>query len=178
MTSKFTNTNTKAAGFSIIEVIAVTLIISIGLVGMLSLTWQSIKVLGINRGNLIASQLAQEGIELVRNTRDTDWLTGVGGGWDCSSPCYYLVDYKHPELTPTGAGVDGNQAKLKLDTDGYYCHASLGDAGCNGADTNFNRVISITGSSTASSTVKSWVRYKNGNNFFDYIAETILYDWR
>jgi len=177
MTSKFTNTNSKAAGFSIIEVIAVTLIISIGLVGMLSLTWQSIKVLGINRGNLIASQLAQEGMELVRNTRDTDWLTGVGGGWDCSSPCYFIVDYNHPELTPAGAGVDSNEAKLNLGANGYYCHESL-DANCNVALTSFNRVISITGSSTASSTVKSWVRYKNGDNFFDYIAETILYDWR
>ncbi|HPY99681.1 MAG TPA: hypothetical protein PK009_02590, partial [bacterium] len=52
--------------FSIIEIMAVLLIVSLAMIGVANLAVQSIQAQTINRGSIIAYQLAQEGIEIVR----------------------------------------------------------------------------------------------------------------
>lgn len=158
----------RQSGFTILEVIVVMLIISLGLLGIISLTTQNIRVQYINKNNLIASQLAQEGLELVRNIRDTNWLT-VGSAWNQGlADGNYKIDYVNG-MQPV-AGI--NDAKLYVNGSGFYQHTPL-------SETNFNRLITITNSGTAaSSTVRSEVQWKEKNNVFKYIAETELYDWR
>jgi prepilin-type N-terminal cleavage/methylation domain-containing protein len=68
--------------FTLLEIIIVIYIISLGLVGVMSLFLQTIKVQNINKNKLIASQLAQEGIETIRNIRDENWILGSPyDGW-------------------------------------------------------------------------------------------------
>jgi prepilin-type N-terminal cleavage/methylation domain-containing protein len=66
----------RQVGFSLVEVIVVTAIITIGFMGVLTLVQRTIAIYGSNQNYLVASIMAQEGLELVRNVRDDNWLTG------------------------------------------------------------------------------------------------------
>lgn len=61
-------------GFSIIEVIFSVFVITVGLTAVLAVMARSILNSLESRNTIIASQLAQEGIEAVRNIRDNNWV--------------------------------------------------------------------------------------------------------
>lgn len=63
-------------GFSMIEIMVATFLVSVGLVAVLSLLGVGVRQATSNKNNLIAAFLAQEGGELVRNIRDTNWVNG------------------------------------------------------------------------------------------------------
>ena len=151
-------------GFSILEVIIAIFIISMGLIGVLSLVVQNVQVQYINKNNLIASQLAQEGIELVRNIRDNNWLDGENWKQGIVGDGSYAIDY-------TGAIINVDSAVvLKIDSSGYYWHGG-------GADTNFSRLIEAVENEDGVD-IKSTVVWEERGNSHNYIAETLLYDWK
>lgn len=154
------------------EVMVVILIISLGLVGVLSLVTQNIKVKYINKNGLIASQLAQEGLELVRNLRDENWLIeGLNWKQDIMGDGTYIVDYSgRASIDDSVNSIDGAGANLKIDADGFYGH-DVGTA------TIFNRLISAVdyGDYLA---VSSTVRWSEKGGFHNYTAEMVLYDWK
>jgi Tfp pilus assembly protein PilV len=166
------------SGFSIMEISVVVLIVAIGLIGILSLVNQSIKAQQINRNQLIASQLAQEGIELVRNRRDKNWLTagydwkngeGAGTNSDIVQDSTYTIDYLG-NINPSVDAITDSAAKLKIDASGFYNHSS-------GNDSIFSRLISINEFSNYLK-VESWVQWRDGQGTHNYKVSTFLYDWR
>ncbi|MDP3043010.1 MAG: prepilin-type N-terminal cleavage/methylation domain-containing protein [bacterium] len=161
-------------GFSILEVIIAILIISIGMIGVLSLITQNIQVQYIGKNDLIASQLAQEGLELVRNIRDTNWLT-AGNDWktgagattnsDIVQDGDYAIDY-------SGAIIDINSidnAGLNIDAAGFYTHNA-------GAATAFYRLITVVDNADYLD-VECKVRWKERGRTHDYAVKTLLYNW-
>lgn len=157
------------SGFSIIEVMVAVGIISVGMMGVLSLMSQNVQVQAVTKNNLIASMLAQEGIELVRNIRDTNWLTSTATN-------YYDNIFATSTIDNIGiytkSDLDFNDASstLAIDSKGLYsAHGAT--------STIFKRLITVS-STTDYMNIKSTVRWtRNGQNH-DYVAETILYDWR
>lgn len=171
---KYKNKNAK--GFSILEAIVALYIISMGLVGILSLVAQSLQAKSININMLIASQLAQEGLELVRNIRDTNWMNGIN--WDQGIVGDFAIDYLGNNIAVTG--IDDPFANLELDSD-YYCHDN-GAVACNGADSPFNRLVSvnqilINGGPDYYLDVACHVRWQVRGQAYNYEADTHLYDW-
>ena len=162
------NNKKNQTGFSILEMVAVIAIIGLTLVGLVSLALQSIQVQRLNKYNLTAAMLAQEGIELIRNRRDTAWKDGSGWGTVMISG-NYIVDYTGL-ITGGISGIDNSNAALNINVNGLYEHIS-------GTPSNFSRLVTISNTTAASSTITSRVRYRSGNNYFNYIAETVLYDW-
>ena len=63
-------------GFTIIELMATMIIVTIGVVGAYSVVQQILAITSSASQRLTAAYLAQEGIELVRNIRDTNWVEG------------------------------------------------------------------------------------------------------
>lgn len=61
-------------GFSLLEVLIATFILVVGILGMIGLISRSITSAIEDRQAIIAAGLAQEGIELVRNIRDTNMM--------------------------------------------------------------------------------------------------------
>jgi prepilin-type N-terminal cleavage/methylation domain-containing protein len=123
-------------GFTLIEVIVAIFVLTIGVIGILSLVNQTIISSQIISSRLVASYLAQEGIEIVKNIRDTNsleihkglltedqWIYGLTG---CESGCE--ADYNDSIL------VSANRY-LKIDG-GFYNYDS-------GNDTIFKRKITI-----------------------------------
>ena len=63
-------------GFSLLEVLMALFVLSVGVTAMLSLITTSITASNRSKKAMVASQLAQEGVELVRNIRDTNFILG------------------------------------------------------------------------------------------------------
>ncbi len=157
--------------FSVFEMIITIAIISIGLLGLISLNTQNIKVEYVNKNSLIASMLAQEGLELVRNKRDNNWWSlspqwssGLVGDGD------YIIDYAGV-LDDTVDSINDNSAKLYLDANGFYVHNSVGTT-----LTPFSRLITVE-DHTDYIIVTSQVKWTSGGNTHTYTAQTYLYDW-
>lgn len=168
-------------GFSLLEMIGVISIVGFSFVGLLSLALQSIQVQYANRHGLVSAMLAQEGIELVRNLRDAGWAVSAPLSSVLSSGSY-IVDYKNGLVPMVDSNADSvldlkdDKTKLFFNPRGYYEHNEstlLTD------DSNYRRIINVVTATTgASSTITSVVRYSARGQNFDYVAETILYDWK
>lgn len=160
-----------AAAFTLIEVIAVLFVISLGLLGVLSLIVQNIQSQSINKNTLIAYQLAQEGIELIRKTRDTNWNLGT---WDLgfpglSSSDNYYMSYTDDSPTKVSAADD---IILKQDAEGFYYH------GLDGTASGFSRNIYLSRISQDNILVRVTVYWSDYARERSYVLETMLYDWR
>ncbi len=163
-------------GFSIIEVLIALFIISLGLVGLLSLVQMNIRVNYINKNTVLAAQLAQEGLELMRKMRDSNWINEEDGdsvGWDLNMAAgTYIVDYNDDLLSPLSpsTGINDNNAILKINSDGFYEHT-------NGVNSQFRRVIVIDDKQADSFRITSIVSYQKEGRSFDYTATDYLYNW-
>jgi len=161
------------SGFSLLEVITILFIVSIGMVGILSLIVQNIQTERVNRGNLIACQLAQEGLELIREVRDNnwrdgvDWLTNLGEG-------NYRIDYSMATPTPI---TTTDEAVLLLE-DGFYRTYATGDPESPLLETEFYRVINLDSLSSDSEQVSSVVSWSDRGHAYNCSLLTVLYNWR
>ena len=72
-------------GFTLLEVLAALFIMMMGVLGIFGLITRTVTFDSSVNSQLVASYLAQEGLELVRNIRDTNFLKihkGAGGQWN------------------------------------------------------------------------------------------------
>ncbi len=101
------------------EVIFSVFILSVGLVAVIGLIVSSIKNSMDSRNHIIASQLAQEGVELIRNIRDNNWASGApGGSFDrLNQNSFCRIDYNDDPLT--WSTVDNNYCSLGNTSDPY-----------------------------------------------------------
>ncbi len=164
------------AGFSLIEILAVLFIVSMSLLGIVSLIVQNIKVQSINRNNLIASSLAQEGVELIRQTRDSNWRIGGSNDYVTNlSNGSYAIDYLQdkPIINPT-------DTKLYLNSSGFYVYN-------NGTESNLTATIFSRQIVLAKRTdnlgkpflqVRVIVSWVDRNQPHRYELQTLLYDWK
>jgi len=166
-------------GFSILEIIIAIFIIVLGLISVLSLIMQNIQVQYINKNMLIASQLAQEGVELVRNVRDNNWQKGYdwlyGNGSDSDTDIVqdgeYAIDYEGNIYNID----DISDAGLYINDDNFYTHD---DNSGTASSTIFYRLITasdITASTIILSCQVQW-RERGGNH--QYTIDTTLNNWR
>ncbi|MBU2579067.1 prepilin-type N-terminal cleavage/methylation domain-containing protein [Patescibacteria group bacterium] len=153
----------KGEGFTLIEIMIVISVLCIGIVAIYSLVSKSISVGSSNVNSFLASQLAKEGVEIVRNARDANWLKGVNwitGLTGCSNGCE--GDYNDSTLSPW------NNRFLKIDSNGFYNYET-------GTDTKFKRKIIITTPFATSTSVEVQVIWPGLGSPF--IVKENLYDW-
>ncbi|MFA6307167.1 MAG: type II secretion system protein [Patescibacteria group bacterium] len=168
------------SGISILEVIVAIMIITMGMVGVLSLVVQNVQAQYINKNVLMAAGLAQEGLELVRNIRDLNWLT-PGNDWDkdivgAGADYTYTIDYNGPVINTTVNSLNDASARLYVNSNGFYTHTVTASS------TNFYRLITVAVVPIDAThdylDVKCTIRWKDGGVNHDYTAETYLYNWK
>jgi type II secretory pathway pseudopilin PulG len=119
-------------GFSLIEVFASLMILSFGIAAVVILMMQSIRSSQTARDQIIASMLAQEGIELVRNLKDNGDLDG---SYDNSSDSDN--DLRVYKAASGNIIIQKNPASRRLSLNGnFYIHDG-------GTDTKFFRRIDL-----------------------------------
>ncbi|PIR12760.1 hypothetical protein COV49_04485 [Candidatus Falkowbacteria bacterium CG11_big_fil_rev_8_21_14_0_20_39_10] len=164
-------------GFTILEILVVIFIITVGMVGVLSLIIQNIQVQYINKNILIASQLSQEGLELIRNQRDNNFKSNQWYMYNIIEPdetndLTIYFDGSEVVINYIDGGISNNATKLDIDENGYYTHEASQDSG-------FRRLITLENNEEEEFTrASSVVQWRVRGKINEYTAETILYDWR
>ncbi len=136
-------------GFTILELIIAVFVLTVGIIGAYVAVQSPLHYANVYKDQLVASYLAQEGVELVRNIRDTNWLQGfeaddwkaglvASAGFDgCDSDYFCEVDYNDTALLSSLVAASSGY-KLRLDDNNFYNYDAGDDL------TNFRRKITIT----------------------------------
>jgi len=70
--------NHKKKGFTLVEVVLVVVIVSVGIITIVTALSSGNKYLQRSREKIIAINLAREGIEQIINIRDSNWKKNAG----------------------------------------------------------------------------------------------------
>jgi len=153
-------------GFTLLEVIISIFILTVGTLTIVGLIADSLAVVGASKKIAIGTSLAQEGIEVVRNIRDTNWIEdgAYDDGLDIDDD--YCVNYDSTALISCGS-FDLFWDEINLN----YSHSA-------GSSTGFSRTISILASTDSDGVdyirVQSVVSWDTAQT----TVETHLYDWK
>lgn len=88
--------------FTLIEIIVAISLLTVGAVGAFSLLQSTLAFTSISSSQLTAAYLAQEGIEIIRNIRDTNFLQGSVWDEGIDSSNWQVVNF-----------LDGSQSKFQ-----------------------------------------------------------------
>lgn len=166
----------KNKGFTMIEMVIAIFILVVAIIGSYYYFSRITIATSVISSRLTAAYLAQEGLEIIRNMRDDNWLKGVadwaGGFSVCSSGCE--ADYT------TGAVIEATVlrsytgASLDIDSDGFYNYFS-------GSPTKFKRKITVTPVIvTPDDTVLQvsvLMEWEDRGELYNFTAEEKLYNW-
>ena len=158
-------------GFTLIETLVAIAILLIAVVGPISLIGDALHKLYYAKDQIIAINLAQEGIEVVRQVRDSNMLA-----WDGATPPwntgieedYYTIDADSATVTSSANA----QQPILLNGDGFYRQSGAGTA------TQFTRLVTITDIvSGRELKVTSTVEWKTGGQTGTITVSEYLFKW-
>lgn len=154
----------KQKGFTLIEVLISIFVITIGIVAALNLLSSVIGDVAVNKSQVIATNLCQEGLEIVRNIRDTNWQEDES--WNNGlSAGEYRAEYNSDSLLSLS-----DNPPLQS-SDDYLYQYGLGE------NTIFHRKIIIE-NLTNGIEITSKVTWDQGGKSFEVSAISRLYGWR
>ena len=166
-------------GFSLLELIITILVVSIGILGTYSVVSYTLSAIGLSSSRLTAAYLAQEGIEIVRNIRDTNWLeedAGVSGVlWNSGlGTGNYEADYRNDGLDTCFSPCNFNSLRVLQIEGGFYRYG-----GTAGVNTPFKRKITIDSGPGGSLTVTVSIQWDHkGKRQRPVIVQENLYNWK
>lgn len=157
-------------GFTLLETIISVSILAAMVVGSLALISKSTQSVYLSQNKLIASYLAQEGIEIVRNVRDGNWKNGNDWDEDLLDCVNCEMDYTMNVLADET--MEGGDPYLKLENN-FYNYSS-------GVDKNtiFKRHISVSSVSGEQKQVISEIVWQYRGVDYDLAVTAFLYIWQ
>jgi len=157
-------------GFTLIETLASISILTLAVIGPLTLASYAIRSASVSQNQLTTFYLAQEAMEYIKNRRDNNaladanWLSGMT---NCRSANGCIIDIPNNNIQTCPSGCP----KLKYDsTTGFYSHQT-------GSDTIFTRQIKfsqISGSEEKVSVTVSWQEIFGPKSF---TLEENIFNW-
>lgn len=148
--------------FSLVEVLVAISILVGSTVSVTFLVSNAIKTATSTRSNLIAAQLAQEGIEIVRSLRDENWIDG--NNFNAGLGGVHRVDWISGKLPPSG------NPPLLFDSNYGYNYSS-------GVATPFVRIVSVDNTNAEEITVEVEIIWTDREAVKSFIVEDHLFDW-
>jgi prepilin-type N-terminal cleavage/methylation domain-containing protein len=187
-------TSPSSRGFTLIETLVAVAILTTAIVGPFVAIEAAITASYTSRDQLVATMLAQEGIEYVRSVRDGNymsiiqnptsgrsWLFGLdgsNGSVNCvdatpsnNIPHRCLVDpFGSTEVETCDTGGSGYCEPLKLSTAGIYTHD-------NGTVTPFTRTLTMEALSATEMRIAVSVNFTSAHKPYVVRIEEVLYNW-
>ena len=152
-------------GFTLVEALISLFILSIALTGTFAVIIAQVGTAHLIQENFIASGLAQEGIEVARNLRDSDWFAHNAFGTSLPEGSY-RVQWDSIALLP-----DDPSAFLQKDNSGLYAYAN------GGTNTPYHRTLQIQYPSVDEIQIIVLVSWQNRTGPKSLSAEEHLYKW-
>ena len=156
-------------GFTIIEVIIAITILTIGILGAFAFISHYTEYTSISNQRFIASYLAQEGIEIVKNIRDGNYLEGkAANNWSdgfATSNWDGEADYTSSDSLSVYSGDF-----LKIDNNGFYSYVS-------GTPTLFVRKIHIATSTATSTYISATVDWQERGRSHQVSSDEEINNW-
>jgi len=177
------NLNKSKYGFTLLEVVVTVGIVAVGLSVIFNTAINNLAASEVSKNTFIAAFLAQEGYELVRNFRDTNWLINDDTqtwrqqtlpGTVSLADGNYRVDYNDNSLTSSlnSCSVSlSDEPFLKIDSNGFYSYDD-------GQDTIFKRIICITTAGTDQMKVTVKVEWRQQGKVKSLTTDNLLYNWK
>lgn len=152
MTKHHNKSTMSKGGFTLIETMVALTIVLVAVVGPISLIGNSLSNIYYARDQMVAINLAQEGIEVVRQKRDNSLLATAQWDTDFSVVGSYIVD------APLLSLSIGGDTKIYQDADGFYRQGSEFPTA-----TQFSRTVTIAVAGSEEKKVTSTVTWNTGN---------------
>ncbi len=151
-------------GFTLVETLVALVILSMALIPLLTVSSSTNRISAVIQDDLIASGLAQEGVEVVRAIRDTNWLNSRAFNSGLSNGDY-IANSAATQLTAWSS------KPLNI-SDGLYGYAA-------GTPTKFYRTIRITNVNAGEIRVVSEIAWTTSSNANKTISvEDHLFNWK
>lgn len=168
--------NTK--GFTLIETLVAISIFTVSILALMSVLGQGISNTNYAKQKMIASYLAQEGIEYIRNMRDTKVLYDGSSGWgnfrSQLNSCNSGQGCSFDPILPYEFNVcnDPHDCALYINNGGY-------DTNSSGVDSGFIRKIWMEKIGNGSNEVKifSDVSWTQGSGSYNISFSESLFNW-
>lgn len=158
---------------TLIEALISILIFTLGIIPVLFTITTARGLSSVIRNDLVAANLAQEGVEVVRSIRDANWFNGVAYDTnlaDCgSATCDWRIQWDSTTPLPLSTNPP-----LQFDlTTGIYSYTT-------GNITGFTRKISISRVGTCNCEIKilSQVTWPEKRTTRILTVESHLFNWR
>lgn len=167
-------------GFTLVETLVAIMVLVVAIVGPLYAVHRSITTSYTARDTLIASALAQEGMEFVRAARDSNYLVGSSDWLQGLSTCMVTgaegpSDYGCGPDVPSGAlqaCTSSGCTPLVLDTSYRYRQTGTGTA------TRFSRKVTIKNVSATEVVVSVRVSWSTLRIPYSVTVTEHLYNWQ
>lgn len=157
-----------------VELIITIAVLSFGIIGVYNAFYPFIRLTGSISSRFTAAYLAQEGLEIVKNMRDNNFIahaTWSAGLTNCAAGCQ--GDYKTGTSSQTSVnqlGPYNDNNFLKLNADGFYSYDQ-------GTSTIFKRKITISQPSGDILKIDTQVFWNYNGKPFNFETEEYLYNW-
>lgn len=160
----------RKGGFTLIEIIFAIFLFTTGILGVYAAIQQTIIASSISTSKLKAAYLAQEGIEIVRNIRDTNWLEDRTATtlWDDG---LNVGDWEAGYNDSGLSSYAGNLLNLESGGNTMYGYNS-------GASTPFTRKITIISGGTDILKVSVDVSWTERGRIHNVVVQENLYNWK
>lgn len=181
------NTMPRKKGFTLVETMVAVAILAIALVGPYTAVQNALSASYIARDELVASSLAQEGMEYIRSIRDNNYLNGRTTWLD------ELSSYSCYGATPTQyCTVDPSQGDIHTDTSDramtsysslavvpvlYLSSNNIYNQQLSGTATRFKRSVQITTISPTEVRVVVVVSWTTVRQSYSVTVTDNLQDW-
>ena len=171
-------------GFTLIETLVALSIFSLSIVALIVAAGQGVSNFQTIKARLTASYLAQEGVELVHNIRDTEMETG---NW---------ASFVNPSSSPIANCIVPNPNSVGCTIDAIFNPSLINVSQCNPSScprlkysepigynytspdtTIFERIISVELIGTNEAKVTSTVKYQIGGNTSQITMSEMLTNW-
>lgn len=136
-----------AGGFTLLETLVAIAILLIAVVGPMSAIGGSLSQIGTARDQMIAFNLAQEGIEVVRQKRDSNmlncWVNAISpcGTWGAGIEAGdYIVDSIVSPPLALCSSCTADKKLVRQNATGWHYQTASGSGG---TATKFSRVVNI-----------------------------------